>query len=441
MLAAVVLPWTLRNYSVLDRFVLVSNAGWLNVRSGNTLVDPEWMRPDGYALEGFRNTYFAIPDEMERADYARDQGFALIRSEQPTWVFKKAVRSVALLGSPDSYLFKKISRGAYPSLSIEAIRTLLVLGAVSTSAILLLALPGLAAARGARGRGLVGGLVAVSFVVYLVANASSRYRFPWMPLAIVFAASTLVAPGRVVRSLRSMEWACVGVAAALYLGVAVPYFWPDAVSLWNQGNVPGARQAMRLRKNVLCRLGWVSTGLAASGSTILGLAACGREAPPPDRPQRIIVISMDTVRADHVSGFGTATTTPALAEIAAEGAVLRNFYAASTFTLPSHMSIFTGLDPMEHGVWREEAQLNPNVKTLAQALAEAGYRTAAFHEGGYVSPRYGFDRGFESYVELPRMDVVGGSLDRVIDWIRAHRGEDYFLFVHTYAAHYPLWRF
>ena len=146
---------------------------------------------------------------------------------------------------------------------------------------------------------------------------------------------------------------------------------------------------------------------------------------------------MDTVRADHVSGYEGATTTPVLAEIAEEGVRLQDFYAASSFTLPSHMSIFTGLDPAEHGVFREEAELDRRIPTLAETLGKAGYATAAFHEGGYVSPRYGFGRGFDRSLEFSRLELVSGSLSRVTDWIRAHRGDRYFLFVHTYAAHFP----
>jgi len=235
-LAVTVLPWTLRNFAVLDRFVPVSNAGWLNARSGNTLGDPDWMRPQGGMLEGFRNTYFAIPDEMARADYARDQSLALIRSEQPAWIFKKFARTVVLLGSPDSYLFKKISRGAYPGISMETVRALLLLGGVSTAAILLLALPGWVAARGGGARSLALAVAGVSFGVHLVANASPRYRFPLMPLAMVFAASTVVRPGRVLGSLRPAEWVCVAAAALLYVAVAVPYFWPDAIELWQRGS-------------------------------------------------------------------------------------------------------------------------------------------------------------------------------------------------------------
>jgi arylsulfatase A-like enzyme len=86
---------------------------------------------------------------------------------------------------------------------------------------------------------------------------------------------------------------------------------------------------------------------------------------------------------------------------------------------------------------RKEAQLSPDVRTLAELLSAAGYRTRAFHEGGYVSGRFGFDRGFDEYEEFPRIAVARESLDEVLAWMREARSDRYFLFVHTYAAHYP----
>ncbi len=159
------------------------------------------------------------------------------------------------------------------------------------------------------------------------------------------------------------------------------------------------------------------------------------ETPPP--PQRIIFLSMDTVRADHVNGYRPLDTTPELAKIAAEGVLFRNFYGASTYTSPSHMSIFTGLDPREHGVASIVARLSPDVPTLAEILSQAGFRTAAFHEGAYVAARFGFDRGFDSYDEYPRGSVVDEAFPEVLDWIRSAGPDPYFLFVHTYAAHRP----
>ena len=146
---------------------------------------------------------------------------------------------------------------------------------------------------------------------------------------------------------------------------------------------------------------------------------------------------MDTVRADLLSGYGTSDNTPVLSEIASEGVLFRNSYAASTYTIPSHMSIFTGLDPLEHGVLEEDSMLDPQVPVLAEMLEAGGYRTRAFHEGGYVAARFGFDRGFESYSQLKRLAVVEDRLDSILEWIRAAADDKYFLFLHTYAAHFP----
>ncbi|MBW2691256.1 MAG: sulfatase [Deltaproteobacteria bacterium] len=162
-----------------------------------------------------------------------------------------------------------------------------------------------------------------------------------------------------------------------------------------------------------------------------------KSADAPERPGRIILFSMDTVRADRVSGYGTAATTPYLEEIAAEGVRFTDFYAAASFTLPATMSIFTGLDALEHGLWNEAAVLAPDVPTLAELLREAGYRTQAFHEGGYVDAEFGFDRGFDQYVAYPQRKVVQESLWSILDWMRSAQNESYFLFLHTYAAHDP----
>jgi len=176
-------------------------------------------------------------------------------------------------------------------------------------------------------------------------------------------------------------------------------------------------------------LGWVTLLLALAS----GCRGDGHDA----RPGRVLLISMDTVRADHVMGPGATDETRHLDEIAQQGVRFTNFYAASTFTIPSHMSIFTGLDPAEHGVYVESTRLAAGVPTLAEILSSAGYRTQAFHEGGYVEPRFGFERGFTGYVQMPRLEVVRQGLPAILEWMREHRGEPYFLFLHTYAAHFP----
>ena len=209
------------------------------------------------------------------------------------------------------------------------------------------------------------------------------------------------------------------------------------------------RRSTRARPWFSCRVGWMWAGLAAVLTLVAcgandplptapteGAAAPGATEPGPVRPGRIILVSMDTVRADHVLG-GSSDVTPELTTIATEGVRFSSFYAASSYTLPSTMSIFTGLDPVEHGLWTQTATLGPGVATLAEQLASAGYSTIALHEGGYVGAQYGFDRGFGQYVENEKRQLVGDLLPTVLEWVRAAGSNPYFLFFHTYAAHGP----
>jgi arylsulfatase A-like enzyme len=176
---------------------------------------------------------------------------------------------------------------------------------------------------------------------------------------------------------------------------------------------------------------------AAWAALVAVSLACGGPEPIGTRAGRIILITMDTTRADYVSPYAAVEHTPTLRTIAEEGVWLRRFYAASSYTLPAHMSIFTGLDPAQHRVHDWGARLRRGVPTLAELLRSAGYRTFGVHEGGYMVARHGFDRGFQTYEERARKAVLGVGLPEVLGWMREHADEAYFLFLHTYMAHYP----
>jgi arylsulfatase A-like enzyme len=155
------------------------------------------------------------------------------------------------------------------------------------------------------------------------------------------------------------------------------------------------------------------------------------------RPRRIILISLDTVGSRNVGGYSDAQT-PTMEKIAADGVRFERFYAASTYTLPSHMSMLTGLDPIEHGVANLPARLAPEVPTLASQLRAAGYFTKAVVEGGFVSKVYGFDQGFSDFTEMDRpKGLVWNGIWGVLDWMRRQQDAPYFLFLHTYIAHNP----
>ena len=155
------------------------------------------------------------------------------------------------------------------------------------------------------------------------------------------------------------------------------------------------------------------------------------------RPKRIILISLDTVGSRNVGGYSDAQT-PTMEEIAADGVRFEQFYAASTYTLPSHMSMLTGLDPIEHGVVNVPSRLAPEVPTLASQLRAAGYFTKAVAEGGFVAEVYGFDQGFSDFTTLNQPKaLVWTSIWGVLDWMRGQKDAPYFLFLHTYIAHTP----
>jgi 4-amino-4-deoxy-L-arabinose transferase-like glycosyltransferase len=233
--ALVIAPWLVRNYAIFGRVVAVSSAGWLNVRSGNTLAGDSWLTPDGNALEGFRNTYFAIEDEMERADYARSQALALIAQEQPTWIFKKLARTIAGFFTPDSYLLKKISRGAYGPPDLAWVRAAVLSSSLAFMLIFVCALPGVLSGAAGRHRLLVGLLLAAVLGVHLLANVSPRYRLPFMPLMMVFAAFTLSQGRASWRALGNPARVAAGAIALVFFGFCLPYFYPDAASLWRAG--------------------------------------------------------------------------------------------------------------------------------------------------------------------------------------------------------------
>lgn len=126
--------------------------------------------------------------------------------------------------------------------------------------------------------------------------------------------------------------------------------------------------------------------------------------PQPNSPN-VLLITLDTLRADHLSSYGyNRATTPNLDKLASQGALFENAIATSSWTLPSHASLFTGRLPYEHNAnWTEP--LNGRFPTLAEALAGRGYLTVAFAANySYVASEWGLARGFS------RFETHGGSL-------------------------------
>lgn len=168
------------------------------------------------------------------------------------------------------------------------------------------------------------------------------------------------------------------------------------------------------------------------------IGSCAEGDPLAPRPgARLVLISIDTLRPDHLSCYGyDRPTSPHIDSLAAESLVFENIYAHSNNTAPSHMTLLSGVLPAVHGVdHRRAAVPSPNVPLLAQALSERGYRTAAFADGGYVSEEFGFARGFDQFTSI--YEPFHEKLEDIEQWIEAVGDGPAFLFVHTYGVHAP----
>jgi arylsulfatase A-like enzyme len=157
----------------------------------------------------------------------------------------------------------------------------------------------------------------------------------------------------------------------------------------------------------------------------------------PGRPVGAVVLLLDTVRSDHLSSYGyERPTTPAIDALAEEGVLFTQVASYSTWTLPSVAAVLSGEYPSR--VFDDSLRMK---RSLVEALAKAGYRTAAFTEGGYVSRRWGMDRGFQDYSEESDTegftDEIATTFRNARQWLAANKDSPFFLLIHTYEAHMP----
>ncbi|MFQ5789204.1 MAG: sulfatase-like hydrolase/transferase [Acidobacteriota bacterium] len=170
----------------------------------------------------------------------------------------------------------------------------------------------------------------------------------------------------------------------------------------------------------------------------------------------LVLVSVDTLRADHLSSYGSRLVrTPHMDRLAADGVLFEQVQTVAPTTLPAHASLFTGRTPLHHRVHDNVGFYLPkDVPTVASLLREEGYRTAGFVGAFVLDSRFGIARGFESYfdqfdsaeeglaggyVSQRRGDMV---LDRALQWLESHHQgesgrEPFFAFLHFYDPHTP----
>lgn len=160
-------------------------------------------------------------------------------------------------------------------------------------------------------------------------------------------------------------------------------------------------------------------------------------------PAPVILISIDTLRMDHLGCYGyERPTSPALDRtLCRDGVVFEQAIATAPSTLASHASMLTGLLPARHaGSFGDKRAVLPEIETLAEALSKAGYATASFNNGGQVGALWGLAQGFDVYQSL-REDRLSAVMEPALDWLASNvtddDGGEVFLFLHTYETHHP----
>ncbi len=189
----------------------------------------------------------------------------------------------------------------------------------------------------------------------------------------------------------------------------------------------------------------------------------------------VILISIDSLRADHTTPYGyrpefapTEATMPFLAQMAKEGTLFENTSSACSWTLPSHMSLLTAMNPVEHGVRSRKWSLGKKVPMVSNVFQDAGYHTAGFFSAPFLHPVWGFHQGFEVY--MPGPDYLGTleaaealganrksetvdqleskshtdtrtaeqTIDRALLWLKKDQNyeQPFFLFLHLWDPHY-----
>jgi choline-sulfatase len=191
--------------------------------------------------------------------------------------------------------------------------------------------------------------------------------------------------------------------------------------------------------------------------TLATLVACNRtrkqesSGSPALRPLNLVVVTIDTLRPDHLHCYGySRIETPSVDSIAATGVLFEYAVTQTPLTPPSHASIFTGLYPTVHHV-RDTGGfvLQPSSTTLATILQRQGWDTAAFISSAVLKKLFGFNQGFAVYDDqMPRQGSsrdflddperrAGDTIDRAIRWLDGQSGKPYFLWVHLYDPHMP----
>ncbi len=350
-------------------------------RTGRRLVDEAKQ-----ALES------EAPTDLEIIGHARSAAWASIRSEPGTFLARVPTRLVDLW-NPSSFLVRHVGVGAYGPLPPPLGALLVWFAILGYLAVVVLAGAGVWLARRRPETGLVLLFAATVSGISALAFGLTRFRLPVMPLLMVLA----------------------GLALAR----------------WLEGGG---------RKRVAASL------VALVAPATLG---CDRADVSPDRGApphlpNVVIVTLDTTRADHLGLYGYfRETSPVLDRLARDAVVFERAVAPMATTLPTHVSLFTATSPLEHGVLANTTQggerfvPSPGLRSFAEVCRDAGFATAAFVSAAPLKRGSGIEKGFDVFDQPSEKNRRGdATADRALAWLEdAER--PFLLWVHFYDAHWP----
>ena len=195
------------------------------------------------------------------------------------------------------------------------------------------------------------------------------------------------------------------------------------------------------------------TAIALLVLILLTAGGCtGRRPPSPARspstaaqtlpPYNIVLVSFDTTRARDLGCYGyKRDTTPFLTRFARHAVLFKNAISPASWTVPAHMSIFTGLYPSDHGVVNKLTlqgklmTLRDSIPTLPEALKARGMILGGFTGDAGVSGHFGFSRGFDTYLDNLTFGGFNHSMPAALAWLKKHGNQRFFMFLHGYDDH------
>ncbi len=183
----------------------------------------------------------------------------------------------------------------------------------------------------------------------------------------------------------------------------------------------------------------LSPTLSLAGLVLIGVVACGPTSPPAPI-EHVVLVTLDTLRADHLPTYGyPRATAPFIDSLARRGVVFENVRASSSHTTPTHASLFTGLHPYQHGAIGNGSAPSAGVTTLAERLGRVGFTTAGFTSVKFLQVlKRGFDH-FDAYDRANRkVTFRPGSMttDAAIDWLGGRSSDErIFLWLHLFDVH------